>query len=63
VAAGEQRGDDDPEVISKRLYSYIQETSGAIEYFESVGLVERVDASRSAEATHAEIVRRLASRT
>jgi adenylate kinase len=62
LAEGRQRGDDDPQVITKRLANYIHETTAAIEYFEAVGLVERVNASRSAEAIQEEVLSRLASR-
>lgn len=62
LAEGKQRGDDHPEVISRRLFNFINETSGAIDYFERLGLVERVDTSGPAIAAHETIIRRLSSR-
>lgn len=52
----EQRDDDKPAVIAERLRVYARETEPLIAFFESRGLLCRVDASGPAE----EVVRRVA---
>lgn len=53
------RQDDTPEAIKKRLAVYQQQTVPLIERYQKKGLVITVDGSRSVEAIHQDILKRL----
>ena len=52
-----QREDDKRETIEVRLKAYEEETAGLIDYYRRKGLLEIVDAGKSAETTFEEIKR------
>lgn len=52
-----QREDDKRETIEVRLKAYEEETAGLIDYYRQKGLLEIVDAGKSAEETFEEIKR------
>jgi adenylate kinase len=47
-----QRDDDKPDVVRKRLEVYHDQTEPLIEYYDSKGLLRRIDGSRSAADVH-----------
>lgn len=49
------RADDNPETVRERLRVYHDETEPLIDYYDSRGLLRRVDGARDADAVHAEI--------
>jgi len=49
------RSDDNIESIRKRFVTYEKATKPIIEHFESLGLVRRVDANRSAELVYEDV--------
>ncbi len=57
----EQRSDDDPEKVKRRLSVYHDQTSPLIEYYEESGLLRRFDGSRSPSEVHDRIRATLAA--
>lgn len=55
-----QRDDDRPEAVANRLDVYDAQTSPLIEYYESRGLLRRVDGALSLDAVQAQVVEALA---
>jgi adenylate kinase len=53
----EQRDDDKPETVRRRLEVYRTQTKPLIEYYCAAGLLRDVDGERSIEAIQADIVR------
>ncbi len=51
-----KRADDNPEALRRRLDQYHAKTSPLLALFEKRGILLRVDASRSIEAVHREVV-------
>lgn len=54
-----QREDDREETVRKRLRVYHQATAPVLEYYQSLGVLVRVDGRGTAETVHGEITRRL----
>jgi len=50
-----QRKDDNEETLTKRLKTYHEQTTPVLEYYSKLGLVARVDASRSQKGVSEEI--------
>ena len=55
----EQREDDTPEIIKRRLEIYNQETEQIVDYYRNMGRLIVVDGSFSIETVHQEILRKL----
>ena len=55
-----RRGDDTPEAIGRRLDLYEEQTSPLIEYYESRGVLRRVDGALSLDEVQAQVVEALA---
>ena len=55
-----QRDDDRPEAVANRLDVYDQQTSPLIEYYESRGVLRRVDGALSLDEVQAQVVEALA---
>ena len=55
-----QRDDDRPEAVANRLDVYDAQTSPLIEYYESRGLLRRVDGALSLDEVQAQVVEALA---
>lgn len=47
-----QRDDDKPEVVQKRLNVYHEKTAPLIEYYDELGLMRRIDGTRSPAEVH-----------
>ena len=47
-----QRDDDKPDVVRKRLVEYHEKTSPLIDYYDSKGLMRRIDGTRSPAEVH-----------
>lgn len=58
-AQEQHRADDTAEVIQKRLQVFRDVTAPVLEYYRERGLVRSVDASRSADAIAADVLRQL----
>jgi adenylate kinase len=54
-ASKDGRADDTPEVANKRFEVYLENTEPLIKYYESKGLVVRIDASRPIEEVTAQL--------
>mgnify|MGYP001588852610 CR=1 FL=1 len=52
----EKRADDTPEKIAKRLQEYHQKTKPLLEFYQKKGIVYTIDASKSIERVHEELV-------
>ena len=59
----EQREDDKPEAIERRLNLYFELTEPLLAYYRDLGLLETVDGTRSIEEVQAAIRRVIAART
>ena len=46
-AAGSGRSDDNEESLKKRFQTYVKDTMPIIDYYETLGLVRKIDASQS----------------
>jgi adenylate kinase len=57
----EQRKDDQPEVVQKRLETYHEQTESLIDYYEEKGLLRRFDGTRSPTEVHDHIRATLAT--
>ncbi|MFN2463257.1 MAG: adenylate kinase [Candidatus Dormibacteria bacterium] len=55
----EQRDDDQPEVIRRRIEEFEGQTAPVLDYYKSQGKVLRIDGEQSVDAIREEIVRRL----
>lgn len=54
-AAGSGRSDDNEESLKKRFQTYVSDTMPIIEYYDSLNLVKKIDASQSPEAVFDEV--------
>jgi UMP-CMP kinase len=54
-AAGSGRSDDNEESLRKRLQTFIIDTLPIIQMYEKLGLVKRIDASRSADEVYEDV--------
>jgi len=52
----EQRPDDDPVVVKRRLEVYTEKTAPLVEYYQTSGLLRTVDASREPETVFGQVV-------
>jgi adenylate kinase len=57
----QQRKDDQPEVVQKRLQTYHEQTESLIDYYEERGLLRRFDGTRSPTEVHDHIRATLAT--
>lgn len=53
------RSDDNAETLSKRIKTYNESTLPIIQYFDSLHLVKRVDASKTEDEVYAEVEKAL----
>lgn len=61
-AQTEQREDDTPETIARRLEVYAEQTAPLLDYYDQRGLLARVDGSQDIETVHEAIVREVEAR-
>jgi adenylate kinase len=54
-----QRADDTEATIRKRLSIYMDQTAPLIEYYESKGLIDRIDATQSIDVVRGAVEARL----
>ncbi|GDX39958.1 adenylate kinase [Armatimonadota bacterium] len=52
----EQRSDDDPVIVKRRLEVYNEKTAPLVDYYETSGLLRTVDASREPETVFGQVV-------
>jgi len=56
-AAGSGRSDDNEESLKKRFNTYIGDTMPIIDYYNALGLVRKMDASKSPDAVFEDVVK------
>ncbi|HPE29189.1 MAG TPA: adenylate kinase [Candidatus Mcinerneyibacteriales bacterium] len=54
-----RRKDDDPESIENRIRVYLEQTHPLIEYYETSGKLEHIDANKGVDAIHHELLERI----
>ncbi|HOO60380.1 MAG TPA: adenylate kinase [Candidatus Mcinerneyibacteriales bacterium] len=54
-----RRKDDDPESIENRIRVYLEQTHPLIEYYETSGKLEHIDANKEVDAIHHELLERI----
>ena len=56
-AAGSGRSDDNEESLKKRFHTYIGDTMPIIDYYNALGLVRKMDASKSPDAVFEDVIK------
>jgi UMP-CMP kinase len=56
-AAGSGRSDDNEESLKKRFNTYIGDTMPIIVYYSALGLVRKMDASKSPDAVFEDVIK------
>jgi adenylate kinase len=55
-AAGRGRNDDEPEVVTKRISVYREQTAPLIEFYADRGVLHEIDGERSPDAVFADLL-------